>query len=93
MRRKAEEERTAAARKAELKLELTRKESDAHIAASAAAAAAAATAATAPIHTPRRTGIEDDDIIGEVHPEVINISLCFAGPPPRRHSANLPQHV
>lgn len=82
MRRKAEEERTAAARKAELKLELTRKESDARIAASAAAAAATATAAAAaPTHTPRRTGMEDDDIIGEVPPEVANISLCFAGPP------------
>lgn len=81
MQRKAEEKRTATARKAELKLKLMRKESNAGIAASAAATAAAATAAAAPTHTPRRTGMEDDDIIGEVPPEVTNISLCFAGLP------------
>lgn len=47
MRRKAMEERTAAAKKAELELELMRKESDARIAASTTAATAAAAATVA----------------------------------------------
>lgn len=75
MRRKAEDERAAAARKFELELELMRRESDAHIAASAAATAAGATQAL------KRVGMEEDDIIGEVPLEVTNISLSFAGLP------------
>ena len=77
MRRKAEDERTAATRKFELELELMRRELDARIAASAAAASAATTVAT---QAPKRTGMEGD-ILGEVPPEIKNISLCFAGLP------------
>ena len=75
MRRKAEDEKAAAARKFKLGLELMGRESDAHIAASAAATAAGATQA------PKRVGMKEDDIIGEVPPEVTNISLSFAGLP------------
>lgn len=62
----------------ELELELMRRESDARITASAAAATAAAAGAT---QASKRLGMEDDDIIGEVPPEVENISLSFAGLP------------
>ena len=74
-RQQAEDERAAAGRKFDLELELMRRESDARIAASAAAVTAAATAA---IQAPKRAGMEEDDIIGEIPPEVTNISLCFA---------------
>ena len=82
MRRKAEDERTAATRKFELELELMRRDLDARIAASAAAASAAATSAATTVATqaPKRTGMEDD-ILGEVPPEIKNVSLCFAGLP------------
>lgn len=75
-RRKAEEGRVAATEKAALEKELMRKESDARIAAATAAAGANAGAPT-----PRKLIGEKDDIIGEVPPEVTNLSLCFAGLP------------
>lgn len=53
------------------------KESDARMAV-AATAAAAPVAATQP---PKRSITEDDDTIGEVPPELMNITLCFAGLP------------
>ena len=78
MCKRAGDEKAAAARKFDLELELMRREPDARIAASAAAATAAPTAA---IQAPKRAGMEEDDIIGEVPPEVTNISLCFADLP------------
>lgn len=69
--------RTAAARKADLELELMRRELGARIPAAVTAAAAVATQA------PKRTGIEKDDIIGEISSEVKNTSLCSAGFSPR----------
>lgn len=72
--------RTAAARKADLELELMRRELGARIPAAVTAAAAAAAVAT---QAPKRTGIEKDDIIGEISSEVKNTSLCSAGFSPR----------
>lgn len=84
LRRKAEEERVAAAEKAALEKELMRKESDARIALATAAAVAAITAAAganAGAPAPKKVVGEEDDIIGEVPPEVTNLSLRFAGLP------------
>lgn len=69
--------RTAAARKADLELELMRRELGARIPAAVTAAAAVATQA------PKRTGIEKNYIIGEISSEVKNTSLCSAGFSPR----------
>ena len=70
--------------KAKLELELMRKESDARIAASATAATAAAAAASAAPGGAlglRKVVDDEDDIIGEVPPEVTNICLRFVGLP------------
>lgn len=75
LRRKAEEEKVAAAKKAALKREMMRKESVARIAAAAAAVAHPRAPAK------RKVVGEEDDTIGEVCPEVTNISLRFAAPP------------
>lgn len=75
MRQKAKDKRAAASRKFELELELMRKKSDAQIAASAIAATAAATVAP---QAPKKVGIDKDYIIGEISPEVTNISPSFA---------------
>ena len=81
---KAEEERVAATEKAALEKELMRKESDARIAAATAATVAAViTAAGANVGAPapKKVVREEDDIIGEVPPEVKNIFLRFVGLP------------
>lgn len=69
--------RVATEEESKLRRELMVKESEAHVAAAAAAAAAPTGAAPAP----RKTFMEDDDIIGEVPPEVMNLTLRFAGLP------------
>ena len=75
MRQKAEDEKLATARRFELELEVMRRESEARIAANAAAA----TAATVVAQALKRAGMEENDTIDGVLPEVRNISLCFAG--------------
>lgn len=77
MRQKAEDEKLATARRFELELEVMRRESEARIAANAAAA----TAATVVAQALKRAGMEENDTIDGVLPEVRNISLCFAGLP------------
>ncbi|MCJ1345948.1 hypothetical protein MMC31_004158 [Peltigera leucophlebia] len=61
-------ERDAIAAKSKLKLGCIQKESDARIA-----------AATVPVVKPRTSTVEDDEIIGEIPPEVSDLSLWFAG--------------
>lgn len=67
----------AAEVEARLRRELVVKESEARVA--AAVASAAATTAAAPAR--RVTTEEEDDITGEVPPEVMSITLRFAGLP------------
>ena len=83
LRQKAEEERVAAADKAQLERELMKMESDAQIAVAAAAATAAATTNVANARALRQKKIlgKKDDIRGEAPPEVKSISFCFAGFP------------
>ena len=78
MRQKLAAEVAATEGKARLERELIKKESDARIAASTAAATAAGPGGGT---VQRKTLSEDDDIIGEVPPEVSSISLRFAGLP------------
>lgn len=74
LRQKAEEERPTSTSRTRAH----ERKSDGRIAASAAAATAAV---IVPTQSPKRMGMENDDIIGEVPPKVTNISLSFAGLP------------
>lgn len=83
-RRKLEAELAAAEVEARLRQELMVKESEARVASSVAAATAATSAAppAAPAGAQaRRTIGDEDDITGEVPPEVMSIILQFAGLP------------
>ena len=70
--KKAEDKRVAAPKEAKLKLACIQKESDAQIAAAAATSVAAAAAPRIPLE-------EEDDVIGEIPPEVQTLSIRFAG--------------
>lgn len=79
-RRKLEAELAAAEVESRLRRELMIKESEARVAAAVAAASAAAASTTAWAQA-RTSTAEEDDITGEVPPEVTSITLRFAGLP------------
>lgn len=66
-------------KKARLKWELIKNKSKTYIVAGNATAIATTIAIVKALPAPRGITTEDNDIIGEVPPEGINISLCFTG--------------
>ena len=75
---KAQAERDAIQARSALELECLRKESEARVTAATATATAAAAQAPKPRAAPAR---EEDDIQGEIPPEVSELSLQFVGLP------------